>query len=120
MGLIENANIVVNGETNEIEWIGPSQAMPLEYGEIVNAYAGSEELWIPELVECHTHLVHAGDRSHDYALRVKGKTYQEIAQEGGGISTTLKATRETPLMNMVTNAQAELERFQKYGWEPLK
>jgi imidazolonepropionase len=115
LGLIENANIVVNGETNEIEWIGPSQAMPLEYGEIVNAYAGSEELWIPELVECHTHLVHAGDRSHDYALRVKGKTYQEIAQEGGGISTTLKATRETPLMNMVTNAQAELERFQKYG-----
>jgi len=115
LGVLENANVVVDSETNLIEWIGPSKEMPLEYGEIVNAYPGTGELWLPELVECHTHLIHAGDRSHDYALRVSGKTYQQIAEEGGGILTTLQATRETPLRNLVVNAQAELERFQKYG-----
>lgn len=115
LGLIEDANIVVNSETNLIEWIGPSKKMPLEYGEIVNAYAGSGELWMPELVECHTHLVYSGDRTHDYALRASGKTYQQIAEEGGGILTTLKSTRETPLQNMVVNGQSELERFQRYG-----
>lgn len=115
LGLIENANMVVNSETNLIEWIGPSQKMPVEYGEIVNAYSGAGELWIPELIECHTHLVHAGDRCHDFALRAQGKTYQQIAQLGGGISTTLRATRETPLAQLITSAQSELERFQRYG-----
>ncbi len=115
LGLIENANVVVDSETNLIEWIGPSKEMPLEYGEIINAYPGIGELWLPELVECHTHLIYSGDRSHDFAKRASGKTYQEIAAEGGGILTTLKATRETPLHNLVSNAQAELERFQKYG-----
>lgn len=115
LGLIEDANIVVDTETNLIEWIGPSKKMPLEYGEIINAYAGTGELWLPELVECHTHLIHSGNRTHDYALRAQGKTYQEIAQEGGGILTTLRSTRETPLMNMVANAQLELQRFQRYG-----
>ncbi|MFM8270235.1 MAG: imidazolonepropionase [Pseudomonadota bacterium] len=115
LGLIEDANIVVDTETNQIEWVGPSKKMPLEYGEIVNAYAGTGELWMPELIECHTHLIHAGDRTHDYALRAQGKTYQQIAQEGGGILTTLKSTRETPLASMVLSAQAELERFQRFG-----
>jgi imidazolonepropionase len=115
LGLIKDANVVVDGETHLIEWIGPSSEMPLEYGEISNAYPGTGELWMPELIECHTHLVHAGERHHDYALRAKGKTYQEIAKEGGGILTTLKATRETPLYNLVESAQADLERFQKYG-----
>jgi len=115
MGIIENANLVVNTETNSIEWVGPSKEMPLEYGEIVNAYSGAGELWMPELIECHTHLIHAGERHHDYALRAKGKTYQDIAKEGGGILTTLKATRETPLPQLVSHGQLELEKFQRYG-----
>ncbi|NDD03431.1 MAG: imidazolonepropionase, partial [Proteobacteria bacterium] len=115
LGLIENANVVVNTDTNDVEWVGPSHEMPIEYGDISNAYPGSGELWMPELIECHTHLVHSGDRHHDYALRAMGKTYQEIAKEGGGILTTLKSTRETPLYNLVEQAQADLERFQKYG-----
>jgi len=115
LGLIENANVVVDAETNLIEWIGPSKEMPLQYGEIVNAYAGTGELWMPELIECHTHLIHSGERHHDYALRAKGKTYQEIAQEGGGILTTLRSTRGTPLSELVNRGQAELERFQRYG-----
>lgn len=115
LGIIENANVVVDSETNLIEWIGPSQKMPLEYGEIIHAYSGLGEVWVPELIECHTHLIFSGDRSHDFALRAEGKTYQEVAALGGGILTTLKATRETPLSQMVQSAQMELERFQKYG-----
>lgn len=115
MGIIEDANMVVDSETNVIVWVGPSKKMPLEFGEIINAYPGTGELWIPELIECHTHLVHSGERHHDYALRAKGKTYQQIAEEGGGILTTLRATRGTPLSQLVSQGQEELERFQKYG-----
>jgi len=49
---------------------------------------------MPGLVDCHTHIVHAGFRSHEFDLRTRGKTYQEIANAGGGILSTVRATRE--------------------------
>src|SRR5262249_42870518 len=58
---------------------------------------------------------YAGNRHHDYALRCQGKTYQQIAQEGGGILSTLAETRKATLRQLIEGAQAELERFQKYG-----
>lgn len=48
---------------------------------------------IPGLIDCHTHICFAGDRSKEYAMRLNGSTYQEIAKEGGGILNTVKATR---------------------------
>jgi imidazolonepropionase-like amidohydrolase len=50
--------------------------------------------WItPGLVDCHTHLVYAGNRAHEFELRLKGASYEEIARAGGGIVSTVKATR---------------------------
>ena len=50
--------------------------------------------WItPGLIDCHTHLVYAGDRAHEFELRLAGATYEEIARAGGGIVSTVKATR---------------------------
>src|SRR5690348_7112732 len=50
--------------------------------------------WItPGLVDCHTHLVHGGDRAKEFEMRLEGATYQEIAAAGGGIVSTVKATR---------------------------
>jgi imidazolonepropionase len=51
--------------------------------------------WItPGLIDCHTHLIHAGDRSHEFELRLRGSTYHEIARAGGGILSTMRATRQ--------------------------
>src|SRR2546429_3197911 len=50
--------------------------------------------WItPGLIDCHTHLVYAGDRAHEFELRLAGASYEEIARAGGGILSTVKATR---------------------------
>jgi imidazolonepropionase len=50
--------------------------------------------WVtPGLIDCHTHLVYAGDRAHEFELRLKGASYEEIARHGGGIPSTVKATR---------------------------
>ena len=59
--------------------------------EVVDAHGA---LLTPGLIDCHTHLVYAGDRTRDFAMRLAGKTYAEIARAGGGIASTVKATRE--------------------------
>ena len=54
----------------------------------------AQGLWItPGLIECHTHLVYAGDRSNEFEARLRGATYEEIARAGGGIVSTMRATR---------------------------
>lgn len=68
-------------------------------------------LWItPGLVECHTHLVYAGDRSNEFAARLRGTSYEEIARSGGGIVSTMRATRaaseEELLLQALPRAQA--------------
>lgn len=115
LGVIENAAVVVDTNHNRIEWLGEQGALPKEYRSIVNTASGDGEVWLPELVECHTHLVHAGTRHHDYSLRCAGKTYQEVAHEGGGILRTLAFTRDASFAELLSSAQAEIDRFQRYG-----
>lgn len=115
LGLIENAACVVNSESESIVWIGKQEEMPKQFEDVINRFSSEGEIWLPELVECHTHLVYAGTRHHDYAMRCQGKTYQEIAKEGGGILSTMKATRQADLGDLIEGGLAELDRFQKYG-----
>ena len=58
--------------------------------EVIEAAAGSR----PGLVDCHTHLVFAGDRAREFELRLQGASYEDIARAGGGILSTVRATRE--------------------------
>lgn len=115
LGIIENAAMVVDTASNTIQWVGSNDQIPKEFLEIVNTYSGEGEVWLPELVECHTHIVHAGSRHHDYALRCEGKTYQQVAEEGGGILRTLAYTREATLAELIEAGAAEIERFHRYG-----
>ena len=115
LGIIENATVVVDTSTGEILWIGSSQTLPSEYQNAANTKPSEGMVWIPELVECHTHLVYAGNRHHDYALRSQGKTYQQIASQGGGILSTLNETRKASLDELVQKAEQELDYFQSYG-----
>jgi len=115
LGIIEHASMVVDSEKQTIVWVGNKSDLPKEYQDIANVFSSEGEIWLPELVECHTHFIHAGHRHHDYALKSAGKTYQEISAEGGGILSTMRATREATLPELLERGNAELERFQDFG-----
>ncbi len=86
---IERAAIVTRGE--RIEWIGPEAALPPAEGAAVHDLRGA---WVtPGLIDCHTHLVFGGDRSREFEQRLQGVDYASIAAQGGGIASTVRATR---------------------------
>ncbi|MEE2756814.1 MAG: imidazolonepropionase [Myxococcota bacterium] len=69
----------------------------------------------PGLIDCHTHIVHGGDRSHEYALRAAGRSYLEIAASGGGIKSTVRATRQASIDALVRLARPRLDRLLDRG-----
>ncbi|MEX0343216.1 MAG: imidazolonepropionase [Erythrobacter sp.] len=100
-GLVEDAAIAV--DAGRIGWVGPLAELPRDY-------AGGEQgdlggaLVTPALVDCHTHLVFGGDRSREFALRLEGASYEEIARAGGGIRSTVAATREASDEELLADA----------------
>lgn len=93
LSLISNASVVV--ENNQITWVGKDQDLPAEcmQSSEVKIIDGRGKTLTPEIVDSHTHLVFGGDRADEYAMRLNGADYQEIAKAGGGILSTMKATR---------------------------
>ena len=91
LGIVEGGAVAVRD--GRIVFAGPEAELPshLRAGETVDC----EGRWItPGLVDCHTHLVFAGDRSDEFERRLAGETYADIARAGGGIAATVRATRE--------------------------
>ncbi|MCK7595637.1 imidazolonepropionase [Pseudomarimonas salicorniae] len=87
-GLVENASVVWRGE--RIEYVGPRGAAPPAERE----WEAGGALLTPGLIDCHTHLVFAGNRAGEFEQRLKGVSYAEIARAGGGIAASVRATRE--------------------------
>jgi imidazolonepropionase len=76
---------------SRIEWVGEEAALPAATAHEVHDLSGA---WVtPGLVDCHTHLVFAGTRASEYAERLRGRSYEEIARSGGGILATVRAVR---------------------------
>ncbi len=69
----------------------------------------------PGLIDCHTHLIYGGSRVEDFEARLKGKTYREIATSGGGISSTVQATRQASAAALAKHARARLVRMAAAG-----
>ncbi len=112
LGIIDDAAVVVTDGT--IIWVGPEKNLPSKFAGLPRTSA-NQAVWLPALVECHTHLVFAGNRHLDYAARCGGRTYQEIAAQGGGILSTVHATRKAPLSELLARAQKELLFFASRG-----
>lgn len=89
-GLIKQAAIaVIDGV---IEWVGPASAVPDAYTSLPRTSLGGR-LVTPGLIDCHTHIVHGGDRAIEFEMRLNGASYEEVARAGGGIVSTVTATR---------------------------
>ncbi len=91
-GAIEDGAIAV--ENGRIAWVGRRADLPGRPDALAEEVWSCGRRWItPGLVDCHTHIVHGGDRAHEFELRLKGASYEEIARAGGGIRSTVAATR---------------------------
>ena len=90
IGLIRDAALV--WRDGIVRWAGPATALPAEY-EAEPAWSAGGRLVIPGLVDAHTHLAFGGWRANEFADRIGGRSYLEIAAAGGGIASTVRATR---------------------------
>lgn len=105
---------------DRVLWTGKSADLPPEYsGSPVFDLDGKKAV-IPGLVDCHTHLVFAGDRAGEFAARCGGASYAEIAAAGGGIQTTVHATREASEDELFRIARARLEEAYRFGIRTLE
>lgn len=87
-------------DSKKIVWVGPTEEIPAKYGRVKAVNLKNKKAIMPGLVDSHTHLVFAGSRAHEFARRCAGTTYQEIADEGGGILTTVNATRDASISDL--------------------
>lgn len=100
-GLIRDAALVVAGE--RIAWVGPRRDLPQRYTALApERLAG--RLLTPAPIDCHTHLIFAGSRAHEFEQRLKGASYEEIARAGGGIMATVRATRQADAEALLRSA----------------
>ncbi len=89
-GEIRSAALAVRD--GRIAWLGPECDLPA--GQDAEQIHDGRGCWItPGLIDCHTHIVYAGDRSDEFEFRLNGASYQDIAARGGGILSTVRATR---------------------------
>ena len=89
-GLIENGAVAISN--GMIKWVGPEKDLPVEFNGLPENDLGGR-LLTPALIDCHTHLVYGGSRATEFELRLKGASYEEISRRGGGILSTVTATR---------------------------
>ncbi|XOV79721.1 MAG: imidazolonepropionase [Aestuariibacter sp.] len=99
--LIYDGALVTKGET--IVWTGPVTDIPAEFTHSETIDCQGDWL-LPGFIDCHTHLVFAGNRAAEFEMRLQGKSYEEIAKAGGGILNTVKATREASAETLLTLA----------------
>ncbi|MBL8651281.1 MAG: imidazolonepropionase [Sphingopyxis sp.] len=101
----------VAARDGRIAWVGDVADAP-DAADIVDC-AG--RLITPGLIDCHTHLVHGGSRANEWAMRLEGATYEEIARAGGGIVSTMRATREMDEEALVASALPRLDALLAEG-----
>ena len=111
MRVIENGALLTRG--GRIEWVGAEADLPAESFSEQHDVGGA---WItPGLIDCHTHLVFAGTRAGEYAQRLRGRSYAEIAREGGGILSTMRAVRSASLQQLVDESAPRLQALLAEG-----
>jgi imidazolonepropionase len=118
LGIIKNGSLIVS--SGIIKWVGESKYLndnlldALDETEIQEIDC-SRNTVLPGLIDPHTHIVFGGSRENEFAMRCAGKSYGEIALAGGGIKSTVKATRELDNETLMSKAIKHLDRMLEYG-----
>ncbi len=112
-GAIENAALAISD--SKIAWVGTMEQLP-GYDKCQTQVIDGKGQWLtPGLIDCHTHLVYGGNRANEFEMRLEGKSYQEIAEAGGGIVSTVNATREASEQELFDSALARLTALHHQG-----
>jgi len=113
-GVIRRAALAA--DQGRIAWVGARAELPGEPAELAREVHDCAGRWItPGLIDCHTHLVHAGNCAREFELRLQGASAAEIARSGGGIAATVQETRDASEMELIRSASARLKRLMDEG-----
>ena len=114
MSVIERGALLTRGPT--IEWLGPEDSLPALPGGGPDETHDLGGAWVtPGLIDCHTHLVFAGTRAPEFAERLRGVSYEEIARRGGGIVSTMRAVRQASDSLLFEESAARLQALLAEG-----
>lgn len=100
---------------DRIEWVGKTSELPRKFAKAPRTDLRGGHAVIPGLIDCHTHLVFAGDRSDEFAARCGGETYERIAASGGGILASVRATRQASAGELERLAVERLGEAWRFG-----
>ena len=113
-GAIEDGAIAA--AAGRIAWVGARKDLPGRPEKLAHRQHDLAGRWLtPGLIDCHTHLVFAGDRAREFELRLQGASYEEIARAGGGIRSTVAQTRAANEDLLLASAQGRLDAFRREG-----
>ena len=113
LGIVEKGAIVF--DSKKILWVGSERSLPKEYARHVQMIDMRGRVVLPEVVDPHTHIIFAGDRSREYSMRLNGADYGEIARKGGGILSTMRQTNDAFKRELKKMALERIERICFYG-----
>lgn len=114
--IIENGAILIRGD--RIVWVGPTKDLPVREPGIRYQTldgVGLDLVALPGFIDSHTHPVFAGTRVEDYDLRIRGKSYEEIAASGGGISTSVGQLRSININQLIEKTERYFRQFLSHG-----
>jgi len=113
-GYMPQADAIVLGE-GRIRWIGAAAQAPAPLGAGRHTIDAAGAWVMPGLIDCHTHLVYAGSRAQEFDMRLNGASYEDIARAGGGIVSTVHATRRAGEAELVEQAMPRLRALLREG-----
>lgn len=111
-GVVRDGAVGIVGE--HIAWVGPHAGLPAGTSS-ARTLAIADGWLLPGLIDCHTHLVYAGTRADEFEQRLQGATYADIARAGGGIMSTVRATREASIAALVAQSAPRLAALAAEG-----
>ena len=111
-GLIENGAVVISAD--RIKWVGAEKELPDEFAGLQGKNLEGR-LVTPALIDCHTHLVYGGSRATEFELRLNGASYEEISRNGGGILSTVTATRNASENELLAQSLPRLDALLSEG-----
>jgi imidazolonepropionase len=112
LGIIEDSAVLIAGGL--VQAVGESEALQKQFPEAA-AFNADHHVVMPGFVDPHTHLIWAGDRAAEFEMRLEGKTYMEIMAAGGGINSTVQATRNAGMEELISQTRGRLRQAFSYG-----